>query len=199
MTMLFHHQCRPCRLMGDATLLRSLLSARALNRITDATFVAWLMPLQSDLPSPKPIAKDFQDLLVEFANIFSTSPGLPPVRTTDHLIVLQPSSATVSVRPYRYGHTQKDEIERLVRDMFLGGLILPSSSPFSSPVLLVRKKDGSWRFCVDYRELNKVTVADKYLIANIQELLDELHGAAFHKAGSTGRLPSNPGSVGGHT
>ncbi|KAK8936447.1 hypothetical protein KSP39_PZI012366 [Platanthera zijinensis] len=179
MSMLFHHQDQPCRLLGDATLLRSPLSARSLNRITDATFAAWLWPMQSAASPAAPPSQDLQALIAEFSYIFTTPTGLPPVHPTDHPIVLQPESTAISVRPYRYGHTQKDEIERLVREMLLGGLIRPSSSPFSSPVLLVRKKDGSWRFCVDYRELNKATVADKYLIPVIQELLDELHGATF--------------------
>ena len=104
---------------------------------------------------------------------------LPPLCTHDHRIPLEPGSGPVSVRLYRYPCIQKNEIERAVKEMLATGIIRLSFSPFSSSVLLVKKEDGSWHFCVDYQALNPVTVKDRYLIPAIDELLDELHGTTF--------------------
>ena len=120
-----------------------------------------------------------QALLEEYSDVFVASTSLPPAREIDHKIPLKDGTEAINVRPYRYAYFQKTEIENQVQDMLNAGLIRPSTSPFSSPVLLVKKKDGTWRFCTDYRALNAATVKDRFPIPTVDDMLDELHGAAF--------------------
>jgi hypothetical protein len=123
---------------------------------------------------------EISSLLEQYSSLFAASTGLPLQQEHDHHIPLQPQTRPISVRPYRYPYYQKNEIEKMVQELLQSGLIRPSRSPFSSPVLFVKKPDGAWRLCIDYRALNDITIKDKYHIPAIDELLDELHGTKIY-------------------
>ncbi|XP_047965656.1 uncharacterized protein LOC125210120 [Salvia hispanica] len=128
---------------------------------------------------PKELPDEVLAVLGSHIGVFGLPPGMPPKRQFDHKIHLLPQSKPVNVRPYRYPYFQKTEIERQVKKMIDSGIIRPSQSPFSSSVLLIRKKDGAFRFCIDYRALNTATVPDNFPIPTTDELFDELGSARF--------------------
>jgi hypothetical protein len=140
------------------------------------------MATHRDRPQVHSLAADDLMLLLleEFEDVFATPVGLPPPPCRhNHRIHLLPDTAPVAIRPYHYPQLVKDELERQCADMLKQGIIRPSSSAFSSPILLVKKHDGSWRFCVDYRALNSKTVCDMFPIPVVNEFLDELRDAWF--------------------
>ena len=115
----------------------------------------------------------------EFADILKEPAGRPPIRGVNHCISLKDDSKPINVRPYCYAYYQKEEIEKQVHKMLNSGLIKPSTNPFSSLVLLVKKRDGTWRFCTDYRALNAAIVKDRFPIPTVDDMLDELYGALY--------------------
>lgn len=129
-----------------------------------------------DLPTPPPA---IQDLLTAYADVFNDPKQLPPPRSYDHAIPLHPEAVPVNSRPYRYSPQHKTEIENQVKDLLDKGLIFHSHIPFASPVLLVKKKDGSWRFYVDYRKLNSLTIKNRFPMPIIDEILDELSRSKY--------------------
>jgi hypothetical protein len=122
------------------------------------------------------IPLEVQEIIHENADLFETPNSRPPNKTFDHAIHLYPNSVPVNCSPYSYLPHLKDEIERQVSAMLQAGTVVPSISPFASPVLLVKKKDGSWRFYVDYGKLNGNTVKNKFPMLIIEEFLDEMAG-----------------------
>lgn len=104
---------------------------------------------------------------------------LPPARGIEHQIVLKPDSIPKHRFPYRTSHHHKDEIEWIVQELLESGFIQHSKSPFASPAILVKRKDNTWRMCVDYRYFNTLTVKHDCPIPIIDELLEELHEARY--------------------
>ncbi|XP_019240554.1 PREDICTED: uncharacterized protein LOC109220546 [Nicotiana attenuata] len=190
LTMAFNYQGKHHLLKGVSEDCK-VSSPKSLNRLKGADVQFFMLQVRESDPGSittiqcqalyVPTADRtalIDQLLHQYHMIFAEPTSLPPQRGAfDHRITLQPGSKPVNVRPYRYSSIKKDIIEQLVNEMLQQGVIQYSNSPFSSPVVLVGKKDGSWRLCVDYRELNQCTVKDKFPIPLIDDLLDELVGA----------------------
>lgn len=187
LTMEFTYNGNNILLQGNASLHARAISPAALHKlITTEGIGSSFMCLttettehNSQIPNFTTLPPQVQTTIIAFSDLFADPQGLPPSRPIDHRIPLKSGTDAVNVKPYRYPHFQKSEIERLVADLLQSGAIRPSCSAFSSPVLLVKKKDGTWRFCVDYRALNAVTIRDRFPIPTVDELLDELHGATI--------------------
>ncbi|KAL2237892.1 UNVERIFIED_CONTAM: Transposon Ty3-G Gag-Pol polyprotein [Sesamum indicum] len=123
-----------------------------------------------------PVVRDFPEVFPD------DLPGLPPHREVDFVIETLPEVAPISIAPYRMAPMELQELKKQIEELLGKGFIRPSTSPWGAPVLFVKKKDGSMRLCVDYRQLNRVTVKNKYPLPRIDDLLDQLKGAtAFSK------------------
>ncbi|GKB70697.1 putative reverse transcriptase domain-containing protein [Tanacetum coccineum] len=107
-------------------------------------------------------------------------PGLPPVRQVEFQINLIPGAAPVARAPYRLAPSEMQELSNQLQELADRGFIQPSTSPWGAPVLFVKKKDGSFRMCIDYRELNKLTVKNHYPLPRIDDLLDQLQGSSVY-------------------
>ncbi|GKB12666.1 hypothetical protein Tco_0846589 [Tanacetum coccineum] len=117
-----------------------------------------------------PIVQDFPEVFPE------DLPGIPPTRQVEFQIDLIPGAAPVARAPYRLAPSEMKELSDQLKELSDKGFIRPSSSPWGAPVLFVKKKDGSFRMCIDYRELNKLTVKNRYPLPRIDDLFDQLQG-----------------------
>ncbi|GJX08051.1 putative reverse transcriptase domain-containing protein [Tanacetum coccineum] len=107
-------------------------------------------------------------------------PGLPPVRQVEFQINLIPGAAPVARAPYRLAPSEMQELSNQLQELADRGFIQPSTSPWGAPVLFVKKKDGSFRMCIDYRELNKLTVKNHYPLPRIDDLFNQLQGSSVY-------------------
>ncbi|GJS38191.1 putative reverse transcriptase domain-containing protein [Tanacetum coccineum] len=114
----------------------------------------------------------------EFPEVFPEDlPGLPPARQVEFQIDLVPGAAPVARAPYRLAPAKMQELSTQLQELSDKGFVRPSSSPWGAPVLFVKKKDGSFRMCIDYLELNKLTVKNRYPFLRIDDLFDQLQGS----------------------
>jgi hypothetical protein len=128
----------------------------------------------------KGIAEGLEHLPVvkEFADVFPEElPGMPPERELEFTIDLKPGTEPIARTPYRMSTPELQELKMQLKELLDLGLIRPSVLPWGAPVIFIRKKDGSWRLCIDYRQLNKATIKNQYPLPRIDDLFDQMKGA----------------------
>ncbi|WVZ22534.1 hypothetical protein V8G54_001078 [Vigna mungo] len=151
-------------LRGDPTLSRSESSLKSLWQDFKQQGTCFVIKWEEIMHSGTiPVPPQVLSILAANEDIFRAIEGLPPSREHDHSIHLQEGAAIPSLRPYKYSHQQKNEIERLIQEMLQAGVIRPNISPYSSPIILVKKKDAGFKiwlppdFNVRQEDIEKTT------------------------------------------
>ncbi|KAJ9537877.1 hypothetical protein OSB04_030610 [Centaurea solstitialis] len=185
--------CENCRVVvrtpsgGELTILGdvskrlpkvcSMAKARSYVLRGGTSYLVYLISDQGE--SKKKTVKDVP-VVCEFPDVFPEDlPGIPPERQVEFRIDLVPGAAPVAKTPYRLAPPEMQELSNQLEELLEKGFIRPSSSPWGAPILFVKKKDGTLRMCIDYRELNKLTVKNRYPLPRIDDLFDQLQGAAW--------------------
>ncbi|KAJ0717250.1 putative nucleotidyltransferase, Ribonuclease H [Helianthus annuus] len=161
---------------GDVLGIISFLKAHKCLRKGHAAILALVSDTSSEERKIEdiPIVRDFPEVFPE------ELPGLPPHRQVEFQIELAPGVAPIARAPYRLAPSELEELSTQLQELLEKGFIRPSSLPWGAPVLFVKKKDGTFRMCIDYRELNKVTVKNRYPLPRINDLLDQLQGSSYY-------------------
>ncbi|KAI3745933.1 hypothetical protein L6452_08345 [Arctium lappa] len=157
---------------GEVAIISSIKARKCLMK-SCPSFLAYVLDAKSE-------KKKLEDVRVvsEYPDVFPDDlPGLLPDRQVEFRIDLVPGAAPIDRAPYRLAPTEMQEMMSQLQELLEKGFVRPSSSPWGAPVLFVKKKDGSMQMCIDYRELNKVTIKNKYPLPRIDDLFDQLQGA----------------------
>ncbi|KAJ9544983.1 LOW QUALITY PROTEIN: hypothetical protein OSB04_024690 [Centaurea solstitialis] len=163
------------RRTGDVKIISMLKTLRCITKGC-TSFLAYVLDATNEV---KKTVKDVP-IVCEFQDLFPDDlPGLPPNRQVEFHINLAPGAAPIAKTPYRLAPAEMKEMRNQLKELLDKGFIQPSTSPWGAPVLFVKKKDGSFRMCIDYRELNKVTIKNKYPLPRINDLFDQLQGASY--------------------
>ena len=154
----------------SAVEVRHLIDSGCNAYLAAVVYTATEVPEKNTIPVVSEFADVFPDEII----------GLPPEREVEFGIELVPGTTPISKTPYRMALAELKELKAQLEEMLESGFIRPSTSPWGAPVLFVKKKDGTLRLCIDYRELNKVTVKNKYPIPRIDDLFDQLQGSSIY-------------------
>ncbi|KAF5756737.1 putative nucleotidyltransferase, Ribonuclease H [Helianthus annuus] len=154
----------------------SCLKARKCLQKGCAAFLAHIVDKKVEEPKIEdiPVVREYPEVFPE------DLPGLPPQRQVEFHIDLVPGAAPVVKAPYRLAPSEMQELSTQLQELLDKGFIRPSFSPWGAPVFFVKKKDGSLRMCIDYRELNKLTIKNRYPLPRIDDLFDQLQGSSFY-------------------
>ena len=158
------------------TLPNSIMTAIKANKMLRKSYSGYLAYVIEVRDS----GSQLEDIPVvrEFSDVFPEDlPGIPPDREIDFQIELAPRTEPISKAPYRMAPLELNELKVQMEELVSKGFVRSSTSPWGAPVLFVKKKDGSLRLCIDYRELNKVTIRNQYPLPRIDDLFYQLQGA----------------------
>jgi hypothetical protein len=155
------------------------ISALQMRRYCRKGCPLYAIQVSETIEGDKPSLEDHLTLK-QYRDVFSEEvPGLPLRRDIDLSIELAPGAVPVSRTPYRMSTIELVELKLQLKEMIDKGYIRPSVSPWGAPVLFVKKKDGTLRLCIYYRQLNKVTIKNKYPLLRIDDLFDQLGGVSI--------------------
>ncbi|MCH83560.1 hypothetical protein A2U01_0004386, partial [Trifolium medium] len=174
LSMQFMHDSKLVKLQSQGNNHESYLNSFLEDKQSKWSTEWWWSQHHQMEANDSEIPSELEKILQQFAGVFKECIQLPPERSKVHHIKLFPDHGPINVRPYRYPHHQKEEIEKQVSELLQAGVIQPSMSAYSSPVILVKKKDKSWRMCVDYRALNKATIPDNKTVEEHQKHLEQV-------------------------
>ena len=153
-----------------------LVSTKQLNEFMKDEALVFLLMATLSVESQAVIANF--PVVCDFPEVFPDEiPSAPPEREVEFSVDLVPGTRPISMAPYRMSASELAELKSQLEDLLEKKFVRPSVSPWGAPVLLVKKKDGSMRLCIDYRQLNKVTIKNRYPLPRIDDLMDRLVGA----------------------
>jgi hypothetical protein len=165
----------------------SLVNVGQMKRLVNASnnFVLLMIKPKDDIENKSfqgcytKLKSDLYEVVNQYDEMFKEQKGLPPKGGTQHEIQLQQDCLLPNIGMYKMSVMENTEIKKQIQELFDKGVILPSSSPCGSPIVLVPNKDGTWHMCVDFKALNKIAVKNSYPLPRIDDLLDQLKDGKY--------------------